>query len=179
MVCLRFVWLLTPLVLGIGTAAAQTTEQPQSGCDASCIRANMQRAIAACTPRIEGQSPTDFEWVTRPIPGIFQEAEPATAPNTVVIYRGDLVRFLSGSREWHRFTYECSFDVRLGTVSAVKARQGRINAPPVQPAKAQGSMAAVPSATGAPAAGQAPAVVDLTRVGEPDPVTIRQVPATR
>ena len=173
------VWLLlVSSAFGAGTAAAQSVEQSQSGCDAVCIRTNMQRAIAACTPRIEGQSPTDFEWVTRPLPGIFQEAEPAIAPSSVVTYRGDLIRFLSGAREWHRFTYECSFDVRAGVVTGVKARQGRLNAPALQQGKAQAT-APAPSSPGPSTGNPAPAVVDLTRIGEPDTVTVRQVPAHR
>src|SRR5688572_4176992 len=47
---------------------------PAPACDSGCIRSFSDRASQACAPRIEAEAPTDFDWMTRPHGGIFQQA---------------------------------------------------------------------------------------------------------
>ncbi len=133
-------------LLGASAALAQQTSPPVATpngvaagavvgaaapprCDANCVRANASRASEACAPRIEAQSPTDFDWISRPTPGIFQQAEPSSPADAVVRYRGDSVRFMDAQKTWVRVSYECAFDVSSGSVVSVNVRGGRLDQP--------------------------------------------------
>jgi hypothetical protein len=165
-------------------AAAQTGQASPPRCDANCVRENTSRAADACAPRIEAQSPHDFDWIARPNPGIFQQADPSSPSDSIVRYRGDSVRFMTADKSWTRVSYECGYDVSTQTVSYVHVRSGRLDqplappaaqSPPSTPAK---SSVAQPAAT--PANGQispqpaAAAHPPRPRVGEPSPVVIQQ-----
>src|ERR1700761_9420119 len=100
--------LLSPMSgLFVGTAFAQQVAQPIPAnggqavahaapprCDANCVRVNAAKAAEACAPRIEAQAPSDFDWLTRPNPGIFQQADPSSPTDAIVHYRGDSIRFM-------------------------------------------------------------------------------------
>ena len=106
------------------------TPAPAAGCDAACVRANTDRAVLACAPVIEAQSPTDFDWLTRPVPGIFQQAEQPPAQNFVVRYRGDSIRFQTQQKDWARMSYECGYDVEAKRVAFINMHPGRLQLPP-------------------------------------------------
>lgn len=125
---------------------AATPQKPSPRCDAACVRTNMDRAAQICARRIESEAPIDFDWVTRPFGGIFQEADPSSAENSVVLYRGDSIRFLNPQKEWVRVSYQCAFDVAEGAVKDLRIRPGQLNRP--------GAAQAAPS-IGAPAGGAA------------------------
>lgn len=108
-------------------AAVKTNEAPR--CDADCVRANMDRAAQACARRIEAEAPIDFEWINRPFGAIFQEADPSSAQNSIVVYRGDTIRFLSPQNEWIRVAYQCAFDVAARRVADLRIRPGRLGRP--------------------------------------------------
>lgn len=88
-----------------GPAAADSPKCPEA-----CVRANNEKASAICARKIEAQAPGDFEWISRPFSGIFQQADPSKPDNAIVNYRGDSIRFLSPQKEWVRVSYECAFD---------------------------------------------------------------------
>lgn len=182
------------LLLGIAAASAQQTPPPvatpsgvqsaaQVGqaapprCDANCVRANAQRASELCAPKIEAKAPSDFDWLTRPSPGIFQQADPSSPSDAVVRFRGDSVRFMDASKSWVRVSYECAFDVDSQTVTSVNVRAGRLdqaNTPEqTQPAnsapRAQTTAANTPPQQAAPAAAK-----PKPRVWEPSAVEIQQ-----
>jgi hypothetical protein len=117
---------------GVSSAAAPPR------CDANCVRSNAGRASEACAPKIEAQSPSDFDWISRPTPGIFQQADPSSPADAVVRYRGDSVRFMNAQKGWVRISYECSYDVEAQKVVAVVMRAGRLDQPlpAAQPANA-------------------------------------------
>lgn len=185
--------LLFFLLLGTTAASAQQTSPPvatSSGvqsaaqvgqaspprCDENCVRANAAKASELCAPRIEAQAPSDFDWITRPNPGIFQQADPSSPADAVVRFRGDSVRFMDATKSWVRVSYECGFDVNSQTVTYVHVRAGRLdqsNTPtPAQAANsstpAQTTAAATPQQTAPTAAKPKP------RVWEPSPVEIQQ-----
>jgi hypothetical protein len=54
-------------------SAAQVGQAAPPRCDANCVRANAAKASEACAPGIEAQAPSDFDWIARPNPGIFQQ----------------------------------------------------------------------------------------------------------
>jgi hypothetical protein len=93
------------------------------------VRANTDRAVLACAPVIEAQSPTDFDWLNRPVPGIFQQAEQPPAQNFVVRYRGDSIRFQTQQKDWARMSYECGYDVEAKRVAFVNMHPGRLQLP--------------------------------------------------
>ncbi|WP_162561235.1 hypothetical protein [Methylobacterium terrae] len=175
-------------------------------CDAGCVRANADRAVQACAPRIEAEAPGDYEWLLRPYGSIFQEADtPEQASSTVVRYRGDSIRFLSPQKEWLRAIYECGFDAGTRQVAYVRVRIGvlgkRSAVPVAAAAPAPRAPAAAPAATPAatpaakpaapgpqaaapnpapPAANSSapqPASINLRAIGEPSLVDVRQIPA--
>jgi hypothetical protein len=167
--------------------AAQTGQTPPPRCDANCVRANAGKAADACAPRIEAQAPSDFEWLTRPTPGIFQQADPSSPSDSIVRFRGDSIRFLAADKSWMRVSYECGYDVATQSVDFVHVRSGRLDQPlATQPATA----APAPAATAAlvrPASGVAthaspvvptpPATAAAhprPHVGEPSPIEIQQ-----
>jgi len=113
---------------GVSSAAAVGAAAPPR-CDANCVRSNAGSASEACSPRIEAQSPSDFDWISRPTPGIFQQADPSSPADAVVRYRGDSVRFMSGEKGWVRVSYECSYDVEAQKVVSVIVRAGRLDQP--------------------------------------------------
>ncbi|WP_111562971.1 hypothetical protein [Rhizobium sp.] len=136
-------------------AAGSAAPSPQ-GCDTACVIANMDRAGPACTRAIEARAPIDFDWLTRPFTGVFQEADPVGGASPVVVYRGDSIRFLTPRGQWVRHTYECPFDVAAGAIGPVKVWAGRIGQP--MPAAA---VAGKPTAPAAPkSAGAADGKVD-------------------
>jgi len=133
---------------GVAAAAAVGAAAPPR-CDANCVRANAAKASDACAPRIEAQSPTDFDWISRPTPGIFQQADPSSPADAVVRYRGDSVRFMDAQKTWVRVSYECAYDVESGAIVSVNVRAGRLDQP----------LASVEANTAAAAAGAIPARV--------------------
>lgn len=104
--------------------------KPQPRCDAGCVQANSDRAARACARRIEAEAPIDFEWVMRPFGNIFQQGDLAATGSSIVLYRGDAIRFLNPQKEWIRVSYQCAFDVEQGDAKEVRIRPGRLNAPP-------------------------------------------------
>jgi hypothetical protein len=189
------------LLLGIATASAQQTAAPsaatvngipaaaQNGqaapprCDANCVRENAAKAAEACAPRIEAQAPADFDWITRPNPGIFQQADASSPTDSIVRYRGDSVRFMTADKAWVRVSYECGYDVSKQAVSYAQVRSGRLDQPltpstgPTKPAASapppvvQASATPGASTPGAVQPGVRPA---KPRVGEPSPIVIQQ-----
>jgi hypothetical protein len=136
-------------------AAGSAAPSPQ-GCDTACVIANMDRAGPGCTRAIEARAPIDFDWLTRPFTGVFQEADPVGGGSPVVVYRGDSIRFLTPRGQWVRQTYECPFDVAAGAIGPVKVWGGRIGQP--LPAAAAGGKATAPAT--AKSAGKADGKVD-------------------
>lgn len=108
-------------------AAAAVGAAAAPRCDINCVRANASKASKACAPRIEAQSPTDFDWISRPTPGIFQQAAPSSPAHAVVRYRGDSIRFMDARKTWVRVSYECAYDVETGTIVSVNVRAGRLD----------------------------------------------------
>jgi hypothetical protein len=98
-------------------------------CGADCVRANTEKAAQACARPIEAQAPIDFDWMTRPFTGLFQEADPSDDKTAVVVYRGDSIRFLTPQKEWVRVTFECAFDAEKGQLVGVRVHPGRIGRP--------------------------------------------------
>lgn len=150
------------------------------------MRANMERAAQACAPRIEAEAPNDFEWMRRPVGGIFQVAEMGDAPaDPVVRYQGDSIRFLSPQREWVRIVYECRWDTTAGKVVDVNIRLGILGKPnAIVTSPAVGMRAPAPPApsptvtnTGSPPnpASTPSAILDKKRVGEVSTTELFQV----
>jgi hypothetical protein len=156
---------------------------PTSACNADCVRTNADKALQPCASQIEAQAPNDFDWISRPYGGIFQEADAPEVPtSSVVRYRGDSIRFLSPQREWSRIIYECTWDAAAAKVIAVKVRIGILGKPnavataPMSGARPQ--EAARPAAAIAPAPSAAPAVAataNKLKIGEPTMTEVRQV----
>jgi hypothetical protein len=155
-------------------SAAQVGQAAPPRCDANCVRANAAKASEACAPGIEAQAPSDFDWIARPNPGIFQEADPSSPADSVVRFRGDSVRFMTDQKSWVRVTYECGYDVDAQKVTYVNVRAGRLDQPlaavPPQTAKAASTTIAAPTASQAPAAPRPP----RPHVGEPSLIEIQQ-----
>jgi hypothetical protein len=185
-------WLAIPAAEAQQGAAEPPGAAPAaaSKCDAVCVRANSERAAQACARPIEAQAPIDFEWLTRPFAGLFQEAEPADDKTPVVRFRGDSIRFLNPKKEWVRVTYECAFDPEQKRVVSVRVRPGRLGLPPQ--AAAAGKPAAPKIESKALAAAIAAAVrrrqnpdpepspapakpVKTVKIGEPSSIEIQQV----
>lgn len=159
-------------------SAAQVGQAAPPRCDANCVRANAGRASELCAPKIEAKAPSDFDWLTRPSPGIFQQADPSSPTDAVVRFRGDSVRFMDATKAWVRVSYECAFDVESQTVTSVNVRAGRldqVNAL-VQPQTTNSAPPAQTAAAGAPQPQQAAqaAARPKPRVWEPSPVEIQQ-----
>jgi hypothetical protein len=141
------------------TPAGQPSAPPR--CDVNCVRENAAKAAEVCAPRIEAQSPSDFDWISRPNPGIFQQADPSSPSDSIVRYRGDSVRFMSQDKSWTRVSYECGYDVGAQAVTYVHVRSGRLDQPlapsgarsqpavPAKPVVAQNAPAAAPAASSA------------------------------
>jgi hypothetical protein len=179
------------LLLFIATASAQQVSPSQSAdgggsgavqaapprCDANCVRENAPKAAETCAPRIEAQAPTDFDWITRPNAGIFQQADPSSPSDAIIRYRGDSVRFMAADKSWTRVSYECGYDASTKTVSYVHVRSGRLDQPLVQAAAPSSVAQAVAGpAPKNPASPQTAAVTPKPRprVWEPSPVAIQQ-----
>src|SRR6202012_5269335 len=94
--------------------AAPQAAPPQ--CDANCVRAHAAMAADACAPRNEAQAPSDFDWITRPTPGIFQQADHSSPSDSVFRFRGDSILFMSADKSWLRVNYECAYDVNARAV---------------------------------------------------------------
>jgi hypothetical protein len=141
-----------------------------------------RNATQACAPRIEAQSPSDFDWISRPTPGIFQQADPSSPGDSVVRYRGDSIRFMAADKNWLRVSYECAYDVNAHAVVFVHVRSGRLDQPltpgeaqTAPPAGADVARGAAPAAVTATAGAAAPAPKKARpRVGEPSRVEIQQ-----
>jgi hypothetical protein len=172
---------------GVSSAASVGAAAPPR-CDANCVRSNAGRASEACGPRIEAQSPSDFDWVSRPMPGIFQQADPSSPADAIVRYRGDSVRFMNPEKGWVRVRYECSYDVEAQQVVSVAVRAGRLDQPaPTAQLLDAGAAAAIPANTtqqaarpvAAPSAATPPqaAAKPKPKVWEPSRVEIQQQPA--
>lgn len=131
---------------------------PPTQCDADCLRANAERASLDCAPRIEASAPGDFDWMNRPLPGIFQQADTSDPGSPVVRYRGDSIRFMDPKGTWQRISYECVYDVGKHAVVGVNVRPGRLDRPPPKP---------IPVAKTRPL---------RLKYGEPSPVEIQQAP---
>jgi hypothetical protein len=153
-----------------GAAAVTPSAVPR--CDANCVRVNAAKASEACAPRIEAQAPSDFDWIARPTPGIFQQADPSSPIDSIVRFRGDSIRFMTAEKAWVRVSYECNFDVAAQSVTSVQVRVGRLDQPlpaassqkAPSPAPAVASNAAQASTAGRP----------RPRVWEPSPIEIQQ-----
>jgi hypothetical protein len=162
--------------------AAKTGQAAAPRCDVNCVRENAAKAAEACAPRIEAQAPEDFDWITRPNPGIFQQADPSSPSDSIVRYRGDSVRFMSSGKTWTRVSYECGYDVSAKTVSYVQVRSGRLDQPlaPTAPPNKSAQPPVVKAAASAPASVAAsPRTAAAPRpprphVGEPSPIVIQQ-----
>lgn len=156
-------------------SAAQVGQAAPPRCDANCVKNNLNRASELCAPKIEAKAPSDFDWLTRPNSGIFQQADPSSPTDAVVRFRGDSVRFMDASKSWVRVSYECGFDVKSQTVTFVTVRVGRLDQPnaPIQP---QAVNSAPPAQTTAASAPQQAAATTRPRprVWEPSPVEIQQ-----
>jgi hypothetical protein len=172
----------TSQAVGIGLpAAVQAGQAAPPRCDANCVRENAAKAAEACAPRIEAQAPTDFDWITRPNPGIFQQADPSSPADAIVRYRGDSLRFMAADKSWTRVSYECGYDVSTQTVAYAKVRSGRLDQPLVS-AVPQDKPAAPPKPPVAQAAASIPASPQTAaaprppkpRVGEPSLIVIQQ-----
>ncbi|MDP4023763.1 hypothetical protein Q8W71_14095 [Methylobacterium sp. NEAU 140] len=145
----------------------------------------MDRAVQACAPRIEALAPNDFEWMRRPVGGIFQEAETPESPTSAVVrYQGDSIRFLSPQREWARIIYECRWDAAAGQVVAVNVRLGILGKPnAIVTSPAGGARPPAPPPPPPPAATAPPpkpvpapeATLDKKRVGEVSSTELFQV----
>lgn len=146
-------------------------------CDAGCVRANAERAAQACAPRIENEAPFDFEWLTRPFGGIFQEADPPAPSEAAIRYKGDSIRFMSPQREWVRITYECVFDTAAQRIETVRVRFGRLNGRMAPPPPGPGGQSAAVSGPPAPVASPPPVAPPrkAQRPGEPNSIEILQV----
>ncbi|MGC5779357.1 hypothetical protein [Methylobacterium sp. NFXW15] len=151
-------------------------------CDAQCVRNNAERATNVCVGRIENEAPGDYDWLQRPVGGIFKEADTgkADAPS-IARYRGDSIRFLSPQREWVRAIYECGFDAEKQQVSYVRIRFGVLGKPsavPVAPQQARAPQVA-PNQTQVATAQATPVVSaptsDRRQVGEIDEVSVLQI----
>ena len=159
-------------------------------CDNGCIRANADRAVQACAPKIEAQAPGDFEWIHRPYGSIFQQADaPERSNPLIVLFRGDSIRFLNPSEKWIRVIYECKFDVAKGEAVAVRTALGVLGKLSAVPALAGGStstagsqvrassnMSARPSQSQPAATATNAITLDLRRIGEPSAVNVSQIP---
>jgi len=185
--------LLAFLLLGTAAASAQQTSPPvatpsgvqsaaQVGqaapprCDENCVKNNLNRASELCAPKIEAKAPSDFDWLTRPNSGIFQQADPSSPTDAIVRYRGDSVRFMDASKSWVRVSYECGFDVESHTVTFVNVRVGRLDQPNA-PAQPQAVNSAPPAQTTASSAAPQQAAATTRprpRVWEPSAVEIQQ-----
>lgn len=164
--------------------AAQAGQAAPPRCDANCVRANAARAAEACAPRIEAEAPSDFEWLSRPTPGIFQQADPSSPSDSIVRFRGDSIRFVTTDKSWVRVSYECGYDIAAQSVAFVHVRSGRLDQPLApsaapsatgtspKPAAAAAAMLAPPTAGSAQQAAAAPR--PRPHVGEPSPVEIQQ-----
>lgn len=170
---------------GVSSAAAVGAAAPPR-CDANCVRSSAGRASEACAPQIEAKSPSDFDWISRPTPGIFQQADPSSPADAVVRYRGDSVRFMSAEKGWVRVSYECSYDVEAQKVVSVIVRAGRLDQPTSAAQQIDASAAAAIPANSAqpvarPTATQSVATQQIPpktkpKVWEPSPVEIQQQP---
>jgi hypothetical protein len=162
-------------------------------CDERCVRSNAEKASAICARKIESQAPGDFEWLSRPFSGIFQQADPSKGEEPIATYRGDSIRFMSPQKDWVRVTYECAFDVEKSVATAVRLRPGRLDKPlAVQPAPppaqaAQPPIASAPLAAAILSAAKqrsatragTPMPPSPPKVGEPSPIDISQVDPNR
>jgi hypothetical protein len=171
----------TSQAVGIGLpAAVQAGQASPPRCDANCVREYAAKAAEACAPAIEAQAPTDFDWITRPNPGIFQQADPSSPSDSIVRYRGDSLRFMASDKSWTRVSYECAYDVSTQTVAYAKVRSGRLDQPlaatvpqdkPTAPPKPPATQAANVPASPQTAAPPRP---PKPRVGEPSLIVIQQ-----
>lgn len=161
--------------------AVQAGQASPPRCDANCVRENAARAAEACAPRIEAQAPTDFDWITRPNPGIFQQADPSSPSDSVVRYRGDSLRFMVADKSWNRVSYECGYDVSTHMVTYAQVRSGRLDQPlaanvaqnqPAAPARPVTPPAGAPMTVAVPP--PVPSRPPRPHVGEPSPITIQQ-----
>ena len=150
-----------------------------------------------CVPRIEAEAPGDYDWLYRPIGGVFKQADlPETSTSTVARYRGDNIRFFTAQNTWVRATYECGFDTAKQQIAYMRVRPGilgktgPIAAIPVgssgNPVAVAASSAPRPPGTvpsvqpGVPVAAPATPPSDLRKISEPDSISVRQIaPGTK
>jgi hypothetical protein len=175
---------------GVATAASVGAAAPPR-CDSNCVRSNALQATEACVPRIAAQSPSDFDWNSRPAQGIFKAGDPSSPADAVVHYVGDTVRFVNSQKAWVRVSYECAYDVEARTVVAVNVRSGKLDQAPASAAVPPNAANAVPVPNNTNAAAPTPpqlssqalaqaiqqAARPKPRVWEPSRVEIQQQPA--
>lgn len=185
--------LLFFLLLGTTAASAQQTSPPvatSSGvqsaaqvgqaapprCDENCVKNNLNRASELCAPKIEAKAPSDFDWLSRPNSGIFQQADPSSPSDAVVRFRGDSVRFMDASKTWVRVSYECGFNVESQTVAYVNVRAGRLDQAnaPTPPQAANPTPPVQTTAANTPQQAAPATAKPRPRVWEPSPVEIQQ-----
>jgi hypothetical protein len=157
-------------------SAAQVGQAAPPRCDANCVRANAGRASELCASKIEAKAPSDFDWLTRPSPGIFQQADPSSPTDAIVRFRGDSVRFMDATKAWVRVSYECAYDVETQTVTNVTVRAGRLDQANAlaQPQAANSAPQAQTTAANTPQQAAAAVAKPRPRVWEPSPVEIQQ-----
>ena len=158
-------------------APAASGEARPATCDATCVRTSADRASQVCAPRVENEAPFDFEWLTRPYGGIFQEADPPAAGGMIVRYKGDSIRFMNPQREWVRITYECAFNAATQRVEGVVVRLGRLNGRglPPPPGNAGRVAAGGPPQGAQPLPPAPPPAKRKPKPGEPSSIEILQV----
>lgn len=179
---------LSEAVVIVPPAAANPPKPKTPRCDEPCVRSNAEKASASCARKIEAQAPGDFEWITRPFTGIFQQADPSKGEDSIATYRGDSIRFMSPQKDWVRVTYECVFDVERSVATIVRVRPGRLDRPLAgQPAQAshQPPLASAPLAAAILNAArqrskaQPRKPLSPPKVGEPSAVDISQIDSNR
>jgi hypothetical protein len=187
-----FVLLLS--MLGASEAAAQapapsTRSAPPASaapprCDGACVKTNLDKAAPGCARQIEAQAPVDFDWLTRPFTGIFQQGDQSSGSDSVVRYRGDSIRFLNPQKEWVRVSYECGFDAADQKDLYVNIRPGRLDRPANQSVAAAADRNPAAPGLGAPPQMTPPSNVAMAgsatgNVSEPSAIEIMQVDPRR
>jgi hypothetical protein len=180
-----------PVVIVPATATSPPAPKTPK-CDESCVRSNAEKASASCARKIEAQAPGDFEWITRPFTGIFQQADPSKGEEPIATYRGDSIRFMSPQKDWVRVTYECVFNVERSVATIVRVRPGRLDRPLAeQPASASAQASHQPPLASAPLAAailnaakqrsgaQPGKPLSPPKIGEPSAVGVSQIDSNR
>ncbi|WFT82564.1 hypothetical protein QA634_12240 [Methylobacterium sp. CB376] len=139
------------------------------------MRQAVPLAVQACAPRIEREAPRDFDWLSRPVGSIFQQAVPPPERSTVAHFRGDSIRFLDPQGQWVRVTYDCEFDTATRTARGVKVRLGRLDGRGAAPAAGRRSAEPPAPPSPPPQAEAEPRKPVRLKPREPSAIEIEQV----